>query len=70
MTRLQAEEQLERVQALGVGTGSYGKDDQRRYLRGWETAAAPNRRAAVVKLQPEDARAIGIRVTRVKRKAG
>lgn len=71
MTRLQAEEQLAHVQALGVGTGSYGKEDQRRYLRTWEQTAAPDRRAAVVKLQPGDARTIGIAVTRVKRrKAG
>lgn len=65
---LEAEHTLERVAAAGVGTGSYPKDEQRKYLRKWEERARPRRRTAPSRPSDAEAAAIGIKVVRRPRK--
>lgn len=68
MPRLDAQEALEAVVRLGVGTGAYKAEDQRARVKAWQRAAHPDRAAAVVKPSASDLRAIGIKVVRTKKR--
>lgn len=71
LPRLWAEESIDEVQRLGVGTGTLKADRRNALMRAWQRAAKVNRRrAARRKASPDELRRVGIGLEIVTAKDG